>query len=145
MFTRFKYIPQAFKSTSEVPQTRSWTHLSCPQSLQPVPGKFLGIVGQDPSDSKSHWLHVRHLPVLLHSFEVYSSIESSKVFGNPPKVSNFNRIFSSNWTGPSVTNCQFSPDNDTNVSVWFQPWNCWGSFWEIDAGPPLFTPLLTLL
>ena len=24
----------------------------------PVPGKFLGIVGQDPSDSKSTWLHV---------------------------------------------------------------------------------------
>jgi hypothetical protein len=23
-----------------------------------VPGKFLGIVGQDPSDSKSNWLHV---------------------------------------------------------------------------------------
>ena len=26
--------------------------------LQSVAGKFLGIVGQDPSDSKSHRLHV---------------------------------------------------------------------------------------
>ena len=23
-----------------------------------VPGKFLGIVGQDPNDSKFNWLHV---------------------------------------------------------------------------------------
>ena len=23
----------------------------------------------------------------------------------------------------------------------FQPWNCWGLCWEIDAGPPLFTVL----
>ena len=26
--------------------------------ISPVPMKFLGIVGQDPSDSKSNWLHV---------------------------------------------------------------------------------------
>jgi len=30
-----------------------------------MPGKCLGIVGQDPSDSKSSQLHVRDLPVLL--------------------------------------------------------------------------------
>ena len=26
--------------------------------LEPVPGKFLSIIGQDPSDSKSNQLHV---------------------------------------------------------------------------------------
>ena len=29
------------------------TNIPCP-----MPGKFLGIVGQDPRDSKSNWLHV---------------------------------------------------------------------------------------
>ena len=34
------------------------------EALNSVPGKFLGIVGQDPSDSKLNRLvHVRHLPV----------------------------------------------------------------------------------
>ena len=32
-----------------------------------MPGKVLGIAGQDPSDSKSNRLHVRHLPVLLYN------------------------------------------------------------------------------
>ena len=57
-----------------------------------VPGSFWGIVGQDPSNSKSNWLHVRHLLVLLYSFEVYS-IYSSKMIGNSLEVSNYNRLF----------------------------------------------------
>ena len=56
-----------------------------------MPGKFLGIVGQDPSDSESSRLHVRNLPVVLHSFEVYS-IDSSIMIGNSIEVSNFNRF-----------------------------------------------------
>ena len=31
--------------------------------LGPVPGKFLGIAGQDPSDSKIQLVKYRHLPV----------------------------------------------------------------------------------
>ena len=56
-----------------------------------VPGKFLGIVGQDPSDSKSNWLHVHIFPVLLYSFEVWS-IDSSKMIGKFLEVLNFNRF-----------------------------------------------------
>ena len=59
--------------------------------LRAVPGKFLGIVGQDPSDSKSNRLHVDIFRFCFHSFEVYS-IDSSKMIGNSPEVSNFNRL-----------------------------------------------------
>ena len=31
--------------------------------------------------------------ICFHSFEVYSSIDSSKMIGNSPEVSNFNRLF----------------------------------------------------
>ena len=57
-----------------------------------MPGKFLGIVSQDASDSKSSQLHVRHLPVLLYSLEVYS-IDLSKMISNSPEVSNFKQLF----------------------------------------------------
>jgi hypothetical protein len=57
-----------------------------------MPEKFLSIVGQDPSDSKSSWSHVDILHVLLFSFEEYS-ICSSKITGNSHEVSNFNRLF----------------------------------------------------
>ena len=64
--------------------------------LGEVPGEFLGIVvGQDPRDSKPNRLHVDIIFwFCFHSFEeVYSSIDSSKMFGNSPEVSNFNRLF----------------------------------------------------
>ena len=60
--------------------------------LTPVPKKFLGIVGQDPSDSKSSQLHVDIFWFCFHSFEVYSSINSSKMIGNSREVSNFHRL-----------------------------------------------------
>jgi hypothetical protein len=71
-------------------------------------GKFLGIVDQDPSDSKSNRLHVDIFRFCFHSFEIYS-IDSSKMIDNSPKVPNFNRFFFSNSTGSSVTNRRFSP------------------------------------
>jgi hypothetical protein len=46
-----------------------------------VPGKFLGIVGQDPSDSKSNWLHVDIFYFFLYSFEVYFT-NSSRMIGS---------------------------------------------------------------
>ena len=49
-------------------------------------------VGQDPSDSESNRLHVDIFRFCFHSFEVYS-IDSSKMIGNFPEVSNFNRLF----------------------------------------------------
>jgi type III secretory pathway component EscR len=57
-----------------------------------VPRKFLGIVGQDSSDSKSSRLHVDNLMVLLYSFEVHS-MDSSITIGTYLEVSNFNRFF----------------------------------------------------
>ena len=51
------------------------------RGADPVPGKFLGIVGQDPSeDSSSNQLHVDIFRFCFHSFEVYS-IDSSKMIG----------------------------------------------------------------
>jgi hypothetical protein len=57
-----------------------------------VPGKLLGIVNQDPSDSKSNRLDVDIFQFCFHSFEVYS-IDSSKMMGNFVEVSNFNQLF----------------------------------------------------
>ena len=63
-----------------------------------MPGKSLGIVGQDPSDSKSNQLHVDIFRFCFHSFEVYSIIDSSKMIANSPEVSHFNRLFLKlNW------------------------------------------------
>ena len=57
-----------------------------------VPGKFLGIFGQDPSDPKSNRLHVHIFRFCFDSFEVYS-IDLSKMTDNSPRVSKFNRLF----------------------------------------------------
>ena len=59
----------------------------------PVPMMFLGIVSQDPSDSESNQLHVDIVWFCFHSFEVYPSLDSSKMIGNPPEVSNSNCFF----------------------------------------------------
>ena len=55
-------------------------------------GKFLGIGGQDPSDSKFYRLHVDIFRLCFHSFEG-CSIDSSKMIGKFPEVLNFNRLF----------------------------------------------------
>ena len=59
---------------------------------------FLGIVGQDPSDSKPNWLHFDIFRFcFLHSFEVYS-IDSFKRSVKSPKVLNPNWLFLElNW------------------------------------------------
>ena len=61
-------------------------------AFRAVPGKFLGIVGQDPSDSNSNQLHVDIFRFCFHSFEVHF-IDSSKMIGKFPEVFNFNRLF----------------------------------------------------
>ena len=72
----------------------NWAHRTSPL-YSPVPGKFLGIVvGQDPSDSKSNWLHVDIVRFCcFHSFEVYS-IDFSKMIGKFPEVLNFQPVMS---------------------------------------------------
>ena len=75
-----------------------------------MPGKFLSIVGQDPSDSKSNRLHVGIFQFGFHSFEVYST-ESFKKIGNPLEVSNFNRLFLNRSTGSCVNNRRFIPSS----------------------------------
>ena len=59
--------------------------------FKPVPGKFLGIISQDPSDSKSSQLHVDIFLFCFTQFEVYF-VYSSKMIGNSPEASNFNRL-----------------------------------------------------
>ena len=60
------------------------------------PGRFWAyIVGHGPNDSQSNRLHVDIIfQFFFHLFEVYSSIYSSKLIGNSPEVSNFNRFIS---------------------------------------------------
>ena len=71
---------------------------------KPVSRKFLGIVGQDPSDFKFSRLHVDIFRFwCFHSFEVYS-VDSSKIIGMFSEVLNFHR-YVSNSTGSSGTNC----------------------------------------
>ena len=65
-----------------------------------VSAKFLGIyrlASPDPTDSESSRLQVDIFRFCFHPFEVYP-MDSSKMIGNPPEVSNFNRSFS-NSTG----------------------------------------------
>ena len=61
-------------------------------SLGEVRGKFLGMVGQDPSDSESNRLHVDIFWFCFRTSEVYS-IDSSKMICKFPAVLNFNRLF----------------------------------------------------
>ena len=56
-------------------------------------GKCLGIVSQDPHDSKSSRLHVDIFRFCFFIYLVYSSIDSSKMMGHSPEVSNFNWLF----------------------------------------------------
>ena len=58
-----------------------------------MPGKLLGIVGQDPSDSKSNQLHVDILRFCFIHLRYIPSIDSSKMIDNSPKVLNCNRLF----------------------------------------------------
>ena len=56
----------------------------------------MGIVGQDPSDSKSNQLHVDIFRACFHSFEVI--LQKSRTSTG----------YFSNSTGSSGTKCQFS-------------------------------------
>ena len=63
-------------------------------TFETVPGKFVGIVSQDRSDSKSNRLCVDiNFRFCFHSIEIYSSIDSSKTISNSIELSNFNRLF----------------------------------------------------
>jgi hypothetical protein len=67
------------------------------------------IVSQDPSDSKSSRLHVDDIFwFFFYSFEVYSSMDSCKMIGDSPEVSNFNQLVFSNSTASSITKGHFT-------------------------------------
>ena len=55
-------------------------------------GEILGVIGQNPSASKSNRLNVVNLRVGFYWFEV-NCIDTSRMIGNFPKVSNFNQLF----------------------------------------------------
>ena len=78
-----------------------------------MPQKFWGIVGQDPSDSKSNQLHVdifrfcfNHLRHILQIPLKWSAI----LLNSPTSTGYF-----SNSTGSSVTNRRFSPSHVPNA------------------------------
>ena len=81
--------------TDSFQMSRSFRSMTQTGSSRPVPRKFLGIVGQDPSDSKSNRLHIDIFRCCFHSFESFEvcSIDSSKMISNSPEVSNFNQLF----------------------------------------------------
>jgi hypothetical protein len=56
------------------------------------PGRFLGIIGQNPSVLKSNQVSCCDLSVSLYRFDV-CSIDSSKMIGNFHEVMNFSRLF----------------------------------------------------
>ena len=56
------------------------------------PERFLGIIGRDPSVSKSNRLHVHICQFFPHEFEVYS-LSSSKTLSDFPEVLKFKRLF----------------------------------------------------
>jgi hypothetical protein len=63
---------------------RSWPHPGARHVISLVrgnmelpiqcPRRFLGIIGRDPSVSKSNWLHIDIFQIFLHQFEVVSQI-----------------------------------------------------------------------
>ena len=67
-------------------------HILKTQNLEPetVLGKFLVRVGQDPSDSKSSWLHVDIFQFCF--MHLGYTMDSSKMINNPPEVSSFNQL-----------------------------------------------------
>ena len=76
------------------PRTKLFVELEAP-TIGPRAqwsGRFLGIIGWDPSVCKSNRLHVDILRFFLYYIGVYS-INSSKMIGNFPAVSNFNRLY----------------------------------------------------
>jgi hypothetical protein len=81
-------------------------------------GRFVGIIGWEPSVCKSNRLHVDILRFSFIKLGVYSSINSSKVIGNFLQSWTSTGYFS-NWTGSSETNCRFSPIIVWQVSMTF--------------------------
>ena len=78
-----------------------------------MPGKFLGIVGQDPGGSKSNRLHVDIFRFCFHSFEVYSSVDSSDMISRFHEV--FNRLFLELDRFICKPNHRFLPDKGLNI------------------------------
>ena len=75
-----------------------------------LPVKFLGIVGQDPSESKFNQLHVHMIfRLCFYSFQVYSMdlLNWSAILMKSQTSTNY----FSNSTGSYVTNCRFSPSS----------------------------------
>ena len=62
-------------------------------TVKQCPGRLLGIIGQNPSVSKSNRLHVVIFRFFFIKFEVYS-INSSKMMGNSPEALNYTQLFS---------------------------------------------------
>ena len=69
------------------------------QSAQ-CPGRFLSIIGRDPSVSKSNRLHVTTFGFFFVRLRNTLSIYSFKMFSNFPKVFGLQLVISPTPTGP---------------------------------------------
>ena len=61
-------------------------------NFDPCRGRLLGIIGRDPSLSKSNQLHVHVFGILFMDLR-YNSLDSSKTIDDFPEVLNFNQLF----------------------------------------------------
>ena len=81
------YAEPTFSGLGFLPKPKDSGRYACE-----VPGKFLGIGGQDPCDSRFNRLHVDIFRYFFHSCKVYF-IDSSKMIGKfPEDLMNFNRF-----------------------------------------------------
>ena len=79
-------------------------NISCTVVFVIVPGRFLHIVGQNPSDSKSNQLHVDSFQIWLYLLGVYSLNRSVILLQSQTSTGYFSKS-----TGSSVTNRWSSP------------------------------------
>ena len=96
----------------------------------PCLGRILGIIGRDPSVSKSNQLRVDILQFFPYQIGMYS-IDSSKTVGKFPEVLNFNRLLLQNRTHSSApvrpVHCKLGPDSSSKIMTGL---NCFAT-----AGP----------
>ncbi len=90
-------------------------------------GRFLGIIGWDPSVCKSNRLHVHILrfSFIRLGYILYISLKWSVIF----LQSSTSTGYFSNSTGSFVTNCRFSP------IIGQSRWLCWGLLYIVVMMP----------
>ena len=107
-------------------------------------GRFLGMMGWDPSVPKPNRLHVDILRFSFIKLGYIYSINSSTMIGNFPAVLNFSRVFLKRNVFFPIIAPGHDSSNPCKVLMiayqYFIQWNTWGG--EVIALPPTITPEL---